>query len=403
MNIKEHFFNAKTDLWRNKLRTWLSMLWIIIWVFSVVVMLAIGNGAKQSIINQIQSLGTNLLSVSPGWNNRNIRSNPSSSESATLDEDSIAYIEANISNIKSIAPTISNRSVVNRNDYTTNTTVNWVTLDYLTVRNLEIVDGSFFINEDIDNYAKVAVLWHNIAEDIFWSWVFATNPIWEDLQIGNLIMTVIWVLDDNTNSNDAIFVPITTAATRLFWTHNYSTILISAQNPDTIEDTKIELEEGIKSYLWLSPTDNATFTVQSQSEMIEAMSDITGIMTTFLAGIAAISLLVWGIGVMNIMLVSVTERIKEIGIRKAIWAKNKDIRLQFLTESVLMSVMWGIIWILLSFLVVFFINKFLTTAIISLNAVVLAFFSAVTIGIVFWILPANNASKLKPIEALRYE
>lgn len=366
-------------------------------------MLAIGNGEKQSIINQIQSLGTNLLSVSPGWNNRNIRSNPSSSESATLDEDSIAYIEANISNIKSIAPTISNRSVVNRNDYTTNTTVNWVTLDYLTVRNLEIVDGSFFINEDIDNYAKVAVLWHNIAEDIFWSWVFATNPIWEDLQIGNLIMTVIWVLDDNTNSNDAIFVPITTAATRLFWTHNYSTILISAQNPDTIEDTKIELEEGIKSYLWLSPTDNATFTVQSQSEMIEAMSDITGIMTTFLAGIAAISLLVWGIGVMNIMLVSVTERIKEIGIRKAIWAKNKDIRLQFLTESVLMSVMWGIIWILLSFLVVFFINKFLTTAIISLNAVVLAFFSAVTIGIVFWILPANNASKLKPIEALRYE
>ena len=161
-------------------------------------------------------------------------------------------------------------------------------------------------------------------------------------------------------------------------------------------------ERSLTTYLWLKSTDTVNFTVQSQSDMIETVSSITGILTALLAWIAAISLLVWGIGVMNIMLVSVTERIKEIWIRKAIGAHKRDILLQFLTESVTLSLMWWIIWIILSFIIVFVINKFMT-AIISLDAVLLSFFSAVTIGIVFGILPANNASKLKPIEALRYE
>lgn len=401
MDLREHIINAKTDLSRNKLRTWLSMLGIIIWVFSVVVMLAIGNGTKQDIVDQIESLGTNLLSISAWWSNRNMR-RESTTESATLDESMVEYIKANISNISAIAPTISNRSVITYGDYTTNSTVNGITPDYLTVKDLEIENWLFITTDDIDSLNKVAVLWHDIAEDIFWSWDNAVDPIGKDIQMGNLIMNVVGVLADNSLANDAIFVPITTAETRLFWTHDYSTILLSAIDTDIVDDTKTQLEDGLKSYLWLSAMDTATFTVQSQSDMIETMSSITSVLTWFLAGIAAISLLVWGIGVMNIMLVSVTERTKEIWIRKAIWAHKRDIILQFLTESVVLSLMGWLIWIAMSFLIVLIINNFLT-AIISLDAVLLAFFSAVTIGVVFGILPANNAAKLKPIEALRYE
>lgn len=401
MDLREHIINAKTDLSRNKLRTGLSMLGIIIWVFSVVVMLAIGNGTKQDIVDKIESLWTNLLSISAWWSNRNMR-RESTTESATLDESMVEYIKANISNISAIAPTISNRSVVTYEDFTTNSTVNWITPDYLTVKNLEVENWSFITTNDVDTLNKVAVLWHDIAEDIFWSGDNAVDPIGKDIKMGNLIMNVVGVLADNSSANDAIFVPITTAETRLFWTHDYSTILLSAIDTDIVDDTKTQLEDGLKTYLWLSTTDTATFTVQSQSDMIETMSSITSVMTWFLAGIAAISLLVWGIWVMNIMLVSVTERTKEIGIRKAIWAHKRDIILQFLTESVVLSLMGWLIWIAMSFLIVLIINNFLT-AIISLDAVLLAFFSAVTIGVVFGILPANNAAKLKPIEALRYE
>ncbi len=402
MNLHEHFINAKTDLSRNKLRTWLSMLGIIIWVFSVVVMLAIGNGTKQDIVSQIESLGTNLLSVTPWWSNRNMRRAASTTESATLDEWMVSYIQANVSNIGAVAPTISNRSVVTYGDYTTNATVNGVTPDYLIVKNLTVAEGSFITADDVETLNKSAVLGHDIAETMFWSWVAAVDPIGEKIKMGNLVMTVVGVLEDNSMSNDALFVPITTAETRLFGTHDYASILLSAKDTTIAETTKTELENSLRKYLWLSETATATFTVQSQSDMIETMSSITWVMTWFLAWIAAISLLVWGIGVMNIMLVSVTERTKEIGIRKAIGAHKKDIILQFLTESVVLSLMGWIIWIIMSFIIVFVINIFLT-AIISIGAVLLAFFSAVAIGIVFWILPANNAAKLKPIEALRYE
>lgn len=401
MDLREHIINARTDLSRNKLRTGLSMLGIIIWVFSVVVMLAIGNGTEQSIVTKIQALGTNLLSISPGWSNRNFRKE-ASTESATLDEWMVKYIQANVSNISAIAPTVSNRSILTYGDYTSSATVNGVTPEYLGVKNLEIANGSFLTTDDVDTLNKVVVLGHDIAETLFGSWEIVEDPIGKKVQIGNLAVTVIGVLSGNDSADSATFMPITTAETRLFGTHSYATILLSAENTDIVDTTKTELESSIRSYLWLSATDKATFTVQSQSDMIETMSSITWVMTWFLAGIAAISLLVWGIGVMNIMLVSVTERIKEIGIRKAIGAHKKDILLQFLTESVTLSLMWWIIWIILSFIIVYIINKFFT-AIISLDAVLLAFFSAVSIGIVFGILPANNAAKLKPIEALRYE
>jgi putative ABC transport system permease protein len=241
-----------------------------------------------------------------------------------------------------------------------------------------------------------------MSQDIFGSGTLAVDPIGKNIKLWNLVLTVVGVLAENATADDAIFIPLTTAQTRVLWVHTYSTISLSVTDSALADQTKTDLENSLRIHLWLSETATANFTVQSQSDMITTVSSITWMLTSLLAGIAAISLLVWGIWVMNIMLVSVTERIKEIGIRKAIGAHKKDILLQFLVESVTLSLMGWIIWIILSFILVFVINKFMT-AIISLDAVLLAFFSAVSIGIVFGILPANNAAKLKPIEALRYE
>ena len=403
MQIKEHIQNAVTDLSRNKLRTWLSMLGIIIGVVSVVVLLAIGNGTQKNIVNQIQSLGTNLLTISPGARNQSFRWwGWAAGTQATLDAGMIQYIQKNISNIQNIAPSVNGRQTVVYSTFNTSATINGVTPEYLTVRNLKVQNGSFITNDDIDNLTKVAVLGNTMASDIFGSGAFAVDPIGKMIKMGNVVMTVVGVLAANTTADDAIFIPLTTAQTRVLWVHTYSSISISAIDVTTVDQTKSDLESSLREYLWLKPSATSNFTVQSQSDMITTVSSITWMLTALLAGIAAISLLVWWIGVMNIMLVSVTERIKEIGIRKAIGAHKKDILMQFLTESVTLSLMGWLIGIALSFMLVFVINKFMT-AIISLDAVLLAFFSAVSIGIVFWILPANNAAKLKPIEALRYE
>jgi putative ABC transport system permease protein len=378
------------------------MLGIIIGVVSVVVLLAIGNGTQKDIVDQIQSLWTNLLTISPGGRNRNIRGWGAAGSSATLDVGMIQYIQKNISNIGTIAPSVNGRKQVIYGTFNTNATINGITPEYLKVRNLTVQDGSFITNEDVDGLNKVAVLGQTIAGDIFGSGSHAIDPIGKTIKIENVVATVIGVLKDNTTANDAIFIPLTTAQIRILWSRTYSTISISVIDTNLADQTKADLETSLKTYLWIKPTATANFTVQSQSDMITTVSSITWMLTALLAWIAAISLLVWGIGVMNIMLVSVTERIKEIWIRKAIGAHKKDILLQFLVESVTLSVLGWIIWIMLSFIIVFVINKFMT-AIISLDAVLLAFFSAVTIGIVFGILPANNAAKLKPIEALRYE
>jgi len=269
----------------------------------------------------------------------------------------------------------------------------------LIVKNLDILEWSFVTNDDLDNMNKIAILWYEIAGDLFWT----EDPIWKDIKMENIIVTVVGVLDENMTADNAIFVPLTTAQIRILWTRNYSSIELSADDVDIVDQTQTALEVGLAEFLGEDVNnDDASWSVSSQEDMVEMIWDITWMMSAFLWWIAAISLLVGWIWVMNIMLVSVTERIKEIWIRKAIWATKKDILSQFLAESMLLSLMWWIIGIWLSFIIVFFVNKAMT-AVIGMNAVVIAFVSAVTIGIVFGILPAKNAANLKPIDALRFE
>lgn len=398
MTIKQHFMNARSDLSRNRMRTWLSMLGIIIWVFAVIVMLAIGNGTQQDIVDRINSAWTNLLTVYPGGSTNMRMMWWGWWDSATLDDDMIEYISENISNIDIIAPTINGSKQIIYGSDNINATIIGVTTDYLAVKNLEMIEWFFIDESNIENMDKVVVLWNEIATEIFGT----EDPVGEDLKMENTIVSVIGVLDENSELDNSILVPITTAQIRILGSRDYSNIIISAENVDIMDQTQSDLENWLTSYLGFDEDDEVNFSVSSQEDMLEMVSDITGVMSAFLGWIAAISLLVWWIGVMNIMLVSVTERIKEIWIRKAIGASKKDILSQFLAESILLSLMWWIIGIILSFIIVFFVNKFMT-AIVGLDAVIIAFCSAVAIGIIFGILPARNAANLKPIDALRFE
>lgn len=398
MNIQQHFINARSDLSRNRMRTWLSMLGIIIWVFAVIVMLAIGNGTQQDIVDRINSAWTNLLTIYPGGSTNMRNMSSAGGDSATLDDEMIEYIQKNISNIDKIVPSVKWNKQVIYETTNTNASIVWTTAEYFSVKNLEMLNGLFIDESHTEDLKKVAVLGNEIAGDVFWT----EDPIWKDIKMENIIVTVIWVLDENSETDNSIIVPITTAQIRILWTRDYSNLTISAQDVDIISQTQTDLEEWLTNYLGFDEDEDVNFSVSSQEDMLEMVSDITWVMSAFLWWIAAISLLVWWIWVMNIMLVSVTERIKEIGIRKAIWATKKDILSQFLAESILLSLMWWIIGILLSFLIVFFVNKVMT-AIIGLDSVIIAFVSSVSIGVVFGLLPAKNAANLKPIDALRFE
>lgn len=401
MTLRQHFANAIVDLSRNKLRTGLSMLWIIIWVFSVIVLLSVWNWATEEIVWKINSIWTNLLTVSPGSSIFDVRGWSSKWSMAKLDDKVVSFLETNISNLGTISPVTQWSKQINYNDINTIGSIIWVDPGYFTVRDLDVINGRGITKSDVSSMKKVWVLWNKIAKDLFKD----EDPIWKNIKLENIIINIVWVLDEDMMTDSALLVPISTAQIRILWNKNYSSFFISVAETNKVSKVKSEVENALLTYYWIDDPDDANFTVASQEDLVEIVDQIMWIMSTFLACIAAISLLVWWIWVMNIMLVSVTERTKEIWIRKAIWAKRSDIISQFLAESVLMTIIWWIIWILLSAWVVRIVNHVQNTlhAVISVNSVLIAVFSSISIGLIFWILPAKNAAKLKPIDALRFE
>ncbi len=412
MKSKDLFQESYSALTVNKIRSSLTMLGIIIGIGSVIALIAIGQGAQSSIQANIQSIGSNLIIVTPGAQRGvgvAVSAGRGSAQTLTMaDEQAVA---SSVSMTKAVAPELSRRSQVTAKGTNTNTTVLGTDENYPVVRNVNIDSGSFITQQQVTNLAKVAVIGPTTRDDLFGQ---GSNPIGQILKINSLDFKVIGVTQAKggsgfVNQDDMIFIPVTTAQHYLAGPNadgNFyvSTISISAQSPDVMSTVQQEVTDLLNQRHKISDPTQADFTVQNQADIVAAASSVTNTFTILLASVAGISLVVGGIGIMNMMLTTVTERTREIGLRKAIGATRKDINLQFLMEAIFLTVLGGLIGVVLGWLVSLAVSNFTGTATqITFSSVLLAFGVSGVIGIVFGYYPARRASKLSPIEALRYE
>ncbi|MFA6523088.1 MAG: ABC transporter permease [Candidatus Peribacteraceae bacterium] len=406
MNLFENIRNALGAIGSNKMRSGLTMLGIIIGVSSVVLLVAIGQGTQRSVTSRIQNLGTNLLTVSPGSTSQtNVRFMGGGS-TETLNQSDADAISANVTGV-TLEPELSSRKQVIRGNQNSNTKIVGTVPSYTTVRNAPLSYGSFITEEYLKNADRVAVLGPDTLSTLFPD---DPDPIGDDIRIGNIIFTVIGVMESKgssggmSNSDDVVFIPLTTMQKRITGTETLSSISVSVANADDMAYVQELITAVLLNEHGITDTSKQDFSVLNQADAVETLNEVTSTFTYLLGGIAAISLLVGGIGVMNIMLVSVTERTREIGIRKAIGAKKRDIMLQFLVESTVLSILGGCIGIACSVAGSWIVSTYFgIDASIATYSVFLAFGFSVCVGVFFGMLPAWQAAKLRPIEALRYE
>jgi putative ABC transport system permease protein len=400
--------DAVESLSANKLRTGLTMLGIVIGVASVISMLAIGQGASSSITSSIESLGTNLLYVMP--NDQGTNPQP-----VTL-ADANAIIESGgAPSVVAVAPVVQRSMDVTYAGTSTSTTVMGVTPNYSTVRNTPVESGRFITQADIDDHATVAIIGADVVEELFGS---SVGVLGQKIRIGSNLYQVVGILEskggDSIGSSDnQVIVPLSTAQVRIITRSDahdeVSQISVQVVDAEKIDSAITEVTAILRSRHDIKGDEEEDFNVMSTEAFTEAATSITGIMTIFLGGIAGISLLVGGIGIMNIMLVSVIERTKEIGLRKAVGARDSDILLQFMVESLIIGLAGGILGILLGWGISSVIKGVATFGSTTLNpeisvaSILMSVGFSVAVGLVFGIYPANRASKLEPVEALRKE
>jgi putative ABC transport system permease protein len=412
MNIVESIRVALRSLGANKLRSTLTMLGIIIGVGAVIALLSIGQGAGAAITEQVQSIGSNLIIVFPGSVPRPGQA-PTSGVLTLADANALADRACCPDNAV-VAPVYQRTAQISFGSNNSNTQVSGVTPNYELVRNWRTAAGRFIDERDLQTAARVAVLGKSTAKTLFGS----DDPLGKTIKINRIPFKVIGVMVEKGGTSmfggsqdDVLFVPLTTAGQRLFGSAaltpqgapRVSTVLISASSEKNIDSAMAQITQELRRrHKIVYQQDD--FTVLSQKDLLGALNQITDILTIFLAAIAAISLLVGGIGIMNIMLVSVTERTREIGIRKAIGARRQDIMTQFLIEAVTMSVAGGVLGILFGAAIGQLVN---TTGLIKTtlepSAVLLAVGFSVAVGLFFGLYPAARAASLHPIDALRYE
>jgi len=405
MQLSRIIQTSLRNMLANKLRAWLSSLGIIIGVFSVVVLLAVGQWATSKIVNQVSSLGTNLLTIRPWSQNSGDVRRQSGGNQKIFTLDHVEMIK-NIDSISGISAQSSTQKQVIYGNNNTNASIIGVMPAYEKVNNTSVSEGTFITENAYTNRDKVAVLGPTVVTNLFWT----ESPLGKTIRIGNVLFTVVWVTKEKwtsmSSTDSSILVPLTTAQISLFGSPYLSNISVAVTSEDKMDLVKSEMTNILMNALRITDINKINFTISSQAETLETLSTITNTLKIFLGGIAGISLFVWGIWVMNILLVTVSERTKEIWIRKAIGAKNRDIIEQFLVESVLLTLFWGIVWILLSYGIVGLINKFFSsqiTAVITSSQILLALSFSVGTGLFFWIFPAYKAAKMKPIDALRSE
>lgn len=395
--IIENIINSFESLRENKLRATLSMLWIIIWVASVVILNAMWNGSTQQITSQIEQMWTNLLTISAWWGFGSSRDRATATN--ILTSKLVDAIKENMTWIDGVLPVISTNWQLVYGWKDMNTSLYWVDQGYLPIRNVEIVFGENISQDNLDEMEKVAIIGQDIVSELF-TWV---NPIWERIKMWKNVFEVIWIIEENTQFNSAMFIPITTASVRITWQKYYSQIIVAITKNDEVSAKQTELDALLQKELKVVNPNSLPYRITNMQEMLDSINEITQTLMLFLSWIAGISLLVWWIWIMNIMLVSVTERTKEIWIRKAIWASGNDILLQFLTEASTLSILWWALWIGLSYLVIYILSFWSIPWIIATNSIIMSFSFSLGIGLVFGIIPARKAAQLRPIQALRFE
>jgi len=404
MRITSLIKTAGKSILRNRVRSLLTMLGIIIGVASVVVMVSIGEGAQLDIRQQIESMGTNVLTVRLGNMSRGgIRIAQGMRTLTIQDVDRLRGIPG----IAAVSP------VSRATGQIVGGTGNWrtqalgVTADYLTIRSWELADGVMFTEQDTRNSAKIAVIGKTVANELF----PGLDPVGQSVRVGAIPVKVVGVLRERgqgamgDDQDDILLMPVTTVMQRMNGTARFiDQIMISAESMDVINDVQAQVEEALRAAHRLPPSADSDFNIRNQSEMMERATETARVMTMLLGAIAGISLVVGGIGIMNIMLVSVTERTREIGIRMAVGAREGDILMQFLIEAVVLSVTGGLIGVALSIALIWVMNDFAgVTAVFAPRTILMSMGFSGFVGVFFGFYPARKAARLNPIQALRFE
>ncbi len=397
---------ATNALKRNKFRSILTMLGIIIGVGSVIGMLSIGQASKQSIQSQISSMGSNMLFVRPGTEQRGgVRMGNSNAETLTLSD--MEKIKSEATKISAISPQVSSSGQVVNGNKNWPTSINGVNAEYLSIRKYEIEDGRIFTDKEIKSLAKVCLVGQTVIENLFDDNV---DPVGQTIRFNGIPLKIIGVLKakgENSmgmDQDDILLAPYTSVQRRILAITHIQSIYVSAISEEASEAAMEEMETILRREHKLKDGAEDDFEVRSQAELIEMFSSVSDMLTMLLGAIAGISLLVGGIGIMNIMFVSVTERTREIGLRMSVGGRGNDILMQFLIEAVLLSIFGGIFGIVFGLVISYVATNLLSFPfVIMTNAILISFLVCSAIGIFFGWYPAKKAANLNPIDALRHE